>query len=172
MINPLLLARRTFTLVGQITEWLISAQAEVWSPGENPHGHAVAFDNGSPYMLGRDILVGWPEERCRAGHRYFDAFTCTKPPGHDGEHGYAGCFWRDAEATDPATLGAADSSPEPPTGDDDPVDGIPPLSAGSTNLADDLARAAHLVRCYAAVIDTTRHHHDDLLALADRLEAG
>ncbi|XTP37138.1 hypothetical protein ACORG1_13350 [Mycobacterium sp. TJFP1] len=35
----------------------------------------------------------------------------------------------------------------------------------------DLCRAAHLVQCYAAIIDTTDHHHWDLISFADRLVA-
>lgn len=35
------------------------------------------------------------EDTCSARHWERGDFVCTRPSGHEGEHGYAGCFWSD-----------------------------------------------------------------------------
>jgi hypothetical protein len=38
---------------------------------------------------------------CGVGHYRYDTFECTKTRGHHDDHGYAGSFWPDTEATKP-----------------------------------------------------------------------
>ena len=87
--------RRVVEIDGEPVPYWISEGG----PTTEPFGKGETLVKFECFVIANDVQIIGTPGRCGVAFHLDGTFQCTKPSGHDGQHGYAGIFWGNAEVS-------------------------------------------------------------------------